>query len=86
LRVRHPQLKPAFRTPAVWFVAPLGAASALYLMSALPLRTWMRLLIWLVIGLVIYFSYGIRRSHLANRTAAPSPQTPLPGSGSGGPG
>jgi APA family basic amino acid/polyamine antiporter len=86
LRVRHPELKPAFRTPAVWVVAPLGALSALYLMSALPLRTWLRLVIWLVIGLVIYFSYGIRRSHLANRATAPSPQTPLPGSGSGGTG
>ena len=84
LRVRHPQLKPAFRTPAVWVVAPLGAASALYLMTALPLRTWMRLVIWLVIGLVIYFSYGIRRSHLANRATTPPPQTPLPGSSSGG--
>jgi APA family basic amino acid/polyamine antiporter len=69
LRVRHPELKPAFRTPAVWLVAPLGAVSALYLMISLPWRTWERLLIWLAIGLVVYFSYGIRRSKLASSNA-----------------
>jgi basic amino acid/polyamine antiporter, APA family len=64
LRVRHPELKPAFRTPAAWVVAPLGAASAIYLMISLPWITWERLLVWLVIGLIIYFSYGIRHSKL----------------------
>jgi APA family basic amino acid/polyamine antiporter len=67
LRTRHPELKPAFRTPAVWVVAPLGAASALYLMVSLPGRTWMRLLIWFLIGLVIYFTYSIRKSKLAGK-------------------
>jgi len=53
-----------FKTPAVWVVAPLGALSALYLMIALPWRTWERLIIWFVIGMVIYFFYGVRRSKL----------------------
>lgn len=70
LRVRHPELKPAFRTPAAWIVAPLGAASAIYLMISLPWHTWARLIIWLVIGLVIYFSYSIRHSKLRQPPAS----------------
>ncbi|MBI4323899.1 MAG: amino acid permease [Chloroflexi bacterium] len=65
LRVREPNLPRSFKTPWVWFVGPMGAASALYLMVSLPWRTWERLLIWLAIGLVIYFGYGIRKSNLA---------------------
>jgi APA family basic amino acid/polyamine antiporter len=65
LRVRHPELKPAFRTPAVWFVGPAGALSALYLMQGLPWQTWIRLGIWFLIGLVIYAFYGFRHSKLA---------------------
>ncbi|MGA7273504.1 MAG: amino acid permease [Candidatus Udaeobacter sp.] len=65
LRIREPDLPRTFKTPAVWVVAPLGALSALYLMIALPWRTWERLIIWFVIGMVIYFCYGVRRSKLA---------------------
>ena len=65
LRIREPELPRTFKTPAVWVVAPLGALSALYLMIALPWRTWERLIIWFVIGMVIYFFYGVRRSKLA---------------------
>jgi len=64
LRIREPDLPRTFKTPAVWVVAPLGALSALYLMIALPWRTWERLIIWFVIGMVIYFLYGVRRSKL----------------------
>ena len=64
LRIREPHLPRTFKTPAVWVVAPLGALSALYLMIALPWRTWERLIIWFVIGMVIYFFYGVRRSKL----------------------
>ncbi|MFT3782153.1 MAG: amino acid permease [Nibricoccus sp.] len=69
LRVRHPELKPRFRTPAVWFVAPAGAVSALYLMCSLPWPTWRRLIVWFAIGIVIYFTYSQRRSKL-NQTQA----------------
>jgi APA family basic amino acid/polyamine antiporter len=65
LRIREPNLPRPFKTPWVWAVAPLGALSALGLMASLPGRTWARLLIWLAIGLAIYFSYGIRKSKLA---------------------
>jgi APA family basic amino acid/polyamine antiporter len=72
LRWREPNLHRPFKTPLVWVVAPLSAASAFYLMYFLPWRTWERLLIWLAIGLVIYFLYGVRNSVLnRNPDAAP---------------
>src|SRR6059036_1703603 len=67
LRVREPNLPRPFKTPAVWIVAPLGAISALSLMVALPWRTWERLIIWFLVGIVIYFGYGVRKSKLASR-------------------
>src|SRR5467141_4169280 len=67
LRVREPNLPRPFKTPAVWLVAPLGAISALALMVALPWRTWERLIIWFVVGIVIYFGYGVRKSKLASK-------------------
>ncbi|HEX9581582.1 MAG TPA: amino acid permease [Gemmatimonadales bacterium] len=73
LRVREPNLPRTFKTPAVWFVAPMGAVSAIYLMASLPWRTWERLLIWLGIGLVIYFAYGVRKSKLAAPRAPTQP-------------
>jgi APA family basic amino acid/polyamine antiporter len=69
LRLREPNLPRTFKTPAVWFVAPMGALSALYLMISLPWRTWERLIIWFVIGMVIYSFYGVRRSKLAHQSA-----------------
>lgn len=58
LRLRQPDIKRPFKTPLVYAVAPLGALSALYLMSSLPGDTWTRLFVWLAIGLVIYFAYS----------------------------
>jgi len=68
LRVREPNLPRPFKTPAVWLVAPLGAISALSLMVALPWRTWERLIIWFVVGIVIYFAYGVGHSKLASKS------------------
>jgi APA family basic amino acid/polyamine antiporter len=76
LRIREPDLPRAFKTPAVWIVAPLGALSAMYLMRYLHTQTWMRLLIWLGIGLVIYFAYSMHHSVLA--TKSPTPAAPPP--------
>src|SRR5881392_42621 len=67
LRVREPNLPRAFKTPAVFVVAPLGAVSAAYLMVSLPWTTWRRLIIWFVVGIVIYFVYGVSHSKLASR-------------------
>lgn len=61
LRKIRPDLHRPFRTPAIWFVAPAGALSALFLMLGLPLDTWIRLLVWMAIGLAIYFLYGLRK-------------------------
>jgi basic amino acid/polyamine antiporter, APA family len=71
LRLREPSLPRPFKTPLVWIVAPLSALSALYLMWFLPWRTWERLIIWFVIGLFVYFLYGVRHSVL-NRSAGVS--------------
>jgi basic amino acid/polyamine antiporter, APA family len=62
LRVRHPEMERPFKTPLVPLVPILGILSALYLMSRLSLFTWEVMIIWLVIGLVIYFSYSIKHS------------------------
>ncbi len=67
LRVREPNLPRAFKTPAYWIVAPLGAISALYLMIHLSRTTWERLIIWFVLGMFVYFGYGMRHSKLASK-------------------
>jgi APA family basic amino acid/polyamine antiporter len=71
LRVREPDLQRKFKVPAIWFVAPMGALSAFALMLYLPLMTWVRLLVWFLIGMVIYFSYGRRHSKLQGPTTTP---------------
>ena len=65
LRFRHPNIERPFKAPAIFVVGPLGAAVSLLLMIGLPPDTWMRLAVWLVIGLAIYFLYGRKHSHLA---------------------
>jgi APA family basic amino acid/polyamine antiporter len=64
LRVREPELHRPFKAPVIWFTAPMGALSALYLMVSLPWDTWKRLIIWFALGLVIYFGYGYRNSRI----------------------
>ena len=64
LRVRAPNVVRPFRTPLFWFVGPAGALSCLWVMSGLPSDTWIRLIVWLIIGFVIYFTYGIKHSKL----------------------
>ena len=65
LRIVDPALHRPFRAPAIWIVGPAGAATSVLLMLGLPIDTWLRLAIWLVIGLVIYFTYGTKHSRLA---------------------
>jgi APA family basic amino acid/polyamine antiporter len=65
LRITNPGLPRPFKAPAIWLVGPLGAATSVFLMFGLPLDTWLRLVVWLAIGLVIYFAYGAKRSRLA---------------------
>jgi APA family basic amino acid/polyamine antiporter len=65
LRIADPALARPFRAPLIWIVAPAGAATSVFLMFGLPLDTWLRLAVWLAIGLVIYFAYGAKHSRLA---------------------
>ena len=61
LRRAQPELPRPFKCPLVPFIPIAGILSCLFLMIGLPLDTWIRLVVWLAIGLVIYFAYG--RSH-----------------------
>jgi APA family basic amino acid/polyamine antiporter len=61
LRVRSPNQVRPFKTPLVPLVPILGILICGYMMYSLPASTWIRLVVWLVIGLVIYFGYS--RSH-----------------------
>ncbi|MBI4462103.1 MAG: amino acid permease [Acidobacteria bacterium] len=64
LRRRRPELRRPFRAPWVPAVPLLGILSCVILMTSLPLVTWLRFLVWLGIGLVIYFGYSRKRSGL----------------------
>ncbi len=75
LRYRRPDLPRAFRTPWVPFVPLIGIAFSLWLLSFLPWTTWERFLIWMGVGLVVYFGYGIRHSRLADPVEQPPRQT-----------
>ncbi len=81
LRVQRPDAQRPFRCPAIWLVAPLGILVNVVLMLFLPLDTWLRLVIWLVVGLVIYFTYSRRHSHLTPAPAARDPDAPRRGDG-----
>ena len=65
LRYRSPEIDRPFKTPGMPVVPILGALSCFYLMASLPWITWERLLIWLAIGLAIYFLYGARAAQRA---------------------
>ena len=70
LRIMQPDLNRPFKTPAVYFVAPAGMVSAVFLMFGLPGDTWVRLTVWLLLGLAIYFFYGMQHSRAAARAAS----------------
>src|ERR1044071_8840254 len=69
MRRTNPDAKRPFRAPLVPLVPILGIATCLLLMFSLPAENWYRLIIWLLIGLVIYFLYGRRHSVMARHTA-----------------
>ena len=76
LRLLHPEMHRPFRTPAVWLVAPLGIIFCGWLMCGLPRDTWARLIVWMVIGLVIYFAYGHRNSRLHHGNSGKTGEPP----------
>ncbi len=66
MRIKQPNLERGFKTPAVYIVAPAGTAIALFLMVGLPVDTWIRLFVWMALGIMIYFFYGRYHSKLRN--------------------
>jgi amino acid transporter len=64
LRIQDPHTPRPFRCPLAFLVAPLGILVNVAMMLFLPLDTWLRLLIWMALGLVLYFAYGYRHSIL----------------------
>src|SRR5881392_3379043 len=64
----NPDAKRPFRAPLVPLVPILGILTCLLLMFSLPAENWYRLIIWLVVGLLIYFLYGRRHSVMARHT------------------
>src|SRR6476659_9598657 len=69
MRRTNPDANRPFRTPLVPLLQILGILTCLLLMFSLPAENWYRLIIWLLIGLVIYFLYGRRHSVMARHTA-----------------
>jgi APA family basic amino acid/polyamine antiporter len=65
LRRRRPDFKRAFTVPFSPWLPWLSAAICAYLMFTLPVETWIRFIIWMALGFLIYFVYGYRRSRLA---------------------
>ena len=62
LRRWEPNLHRPFRAPGVPWMPIFGIASCLALMAALPLETWLRLLVWTALGMAIYFGYGVKHA------------------------
>jgi APA family basic amino acid/polyamine antiporter len=64
MRRKMPEAPRAFRTPLVPLIPILGIATCLFMMVFLPLDTWIRLVVWMMIGFDVYLFYGMRNSHL----------------------
>lgn len=64
LRKRYPDVKRRFVCPAVWLIAPLGFLSCLYVFSQLSAHTLELFTAWFILGVIIYFAYGRKHSHL----------------------
>ncbi len=94
LRVRDPNRHRPFRTPLVWVVAPLSMVGCAALFFNLPVEAMLVLPIWGGLGLVIYYLYGYRKSHVGrgiievhepDADAPPVPVPPMPGAPTPGP-
>jgi APA family basic amino acid/polyamine antiporter len=68
MRRKMPELPRAFKTPMVPLVPILGIFTCLFMMVFLPMDTWIRLLVWMLIGMDIYLAYGVKHSELGNGT------------------
>ncbi len=73
LRHKMPDVPRPFKTPWTPAVPLLGILFCLYLAMGLPIDTWIRLVVWLAIGMIIYFTYGIKHSVLNRFEPTPEP-------------
>lgn len=62
LRITEPDMHRPFKTPYWKVIAPLGVVACLYLVFSLPMATFVRLFVWMAIGLVVYFGYAARNA------------------------
>jgi basic amino acid/polyamine antiporter, APA family len=67
MRKKEPHRPRPFKAPAIWFVAPMGIIFNLGMMLTLEWQNWARLIVWLAIGLTVYFAYGKKHSLMAKR-------------------
>jgi basic amino acid/polyamine antiporter, APA family len=76
LRVANPTIERPFKVPGgnagAWIVGISGALACLYVMWGLPKDTWLRLIVWMEAGLIIYAAFGWRKSRLANPRETPA--------------
>jgi len=70
MRRTNPDAERPFRAPFVPFVPIMGIITCLILMFSLPVENWWRLFVWLLLGFIIYFSYGRRHSVMARMRAS----------------
>jgi APA family basic amino acid/polyamine antiporter len=78
LRRTQPQRRRSFRTPGVPIVPLLSILCCLVLMASLPIETWVRFLVWLIIGLTIYFRYSRHRSEFGRSPRGMAPEAVKP--------
>src|SRR5438067_10058803 len=67
LRYQRPELERPFKVPFVPWLPALSALVSFGLMASLPAATWLRLVVWMAIGIVLYFAYGYRHSEVRRR-------------------
>jgi APA family basic amino acid/polyamine antiporter len=71
-----------FRVPLSPVLPIIGCLFVVYLMSQLPLTTWVRFIVWLIVGLIIYFAYSRRHSRIRLEGSAAGPNALDPAKGS----
>jgi basic amino acid/polyamine antiporter, APA family len=76
IRRTNPELPRPFKTPWVPFVPIMGILISLLMMLGLPGDTWIRLIVWLIIGMVVYFGYGRYHSRVQLMASGVGPKTP----------
>lgn len=64
LRITRPEVPRGFKCPAIYFVSPMAMICCGYLMYNLPIHTWIRFVVWCVIGCIVYFGYSLSLIHI----------------------